>query len=371
MPDRSGQKLTGVISASVLLRQTEAVCRRAPDVVLGLSGGVDSGVAAELLVRQGYSVCGALLRIPGADCPREDALAVAQAADIPLFELDVGEAFERIVLRNFAREYAGARTPNPCIVCNPGVKFAALCELADELGAPFVASGHYAGVRTAAGRAELLRHASGKDQSYMLYRLPQSQLGRLLLPLQQMGKASVRELAREWALPVAQKRDSQDICFVPQGDYAAVLERLGVPMAPGDFVDGEGRVLGRHEGIARYTVGQRKGLGVSADQRLFVTKIDAFTRRVTLQGSEALLCSRLALSDVVWTSGEAPKQPVCATVKLRLGPREHAARVQPLGERGALVLFDRPVRRGAPGQSAVFYDGDMVLGGGVIDDAAL
>ena len=158
---------------------------------------------------------------------------------------------------------------------------------------------------------------------------------------------------------------------MPQGDYAAVLERLGVPMAPGDFVDGEGRVLGRHEGIARYTVGQRKGLGVSADRRLFVTKIDALTRRVTLQGSEALLCSRLALSDVVWTSGEAPKQPVCATVKLRLGPREHAARVQPLGERGALVLVARPVRRGAPGQSAVFYDGDMVLGGGVIDDAAL
>ena len=370
MPDGQEKKNTGVISASVLLRQTEAVCRRAPDVVLGLSGGVDSCAAAALLVRQGYSVCGALLRIPGADCPREDALAVAQATDIPLFELDVGEAFERVVLRNFAKEYAAARTPNPCIVCNPGVKFAALCELADDLGAPFVASGHYARLRKSDAYTQLLRHASEKDQSYMLYRLPQAILSRLLLPLQELEKSSVRELAREWALPVAQKRDSQDICFVPQGDYAAVLKRLGVPMAPGNFVDKQGQVLGRHKGIARYTVGQRKGLGVSADRRLFVTAIDALTGNVTLQGSEALLCRQMTLSEVVWTSGEAPKQPVRATVKLRLGPREHAARVQPLGEQEALITFDQPVRRGAPGQSAVFYDGDTVVGGGVIGHAA-
>ena len=157
---------------------------------------------------------------------------------------------------------------------------------------------------------------------------------------------------------------------MPQGDYAAVLKRLGVPMAPGNFVDKQGQVLGRHKGIARYTVGQRKGLGVSADRRLFVTAIDALTGNVTLQGSEALLCRQMTLSEVVWTSGEAPKQPVRATVKLRLGPREHAARVQPLGEQEALITFDQPVRRGAPGQSAVFYDGDTVVGGGVIGHAA-
>ena len=370
MPDRPAS-VSGVISASVLLRQTEAFSRGKIDVVLGLSGGVDSGVAAALLQQDGLSVCGALLRVPGAPSAREDAMDVAQALDLPLVELDVKEAFARTVLRNFAQEYESGRTPNPCIVCNKNVKFAALCELADKLGAPHVATGHYAKVRNEAARAALLRHGSAKDQSYMLYRLEQATLRRLLLPLSQLDKPAVRALAGQWKLPVAQKRDSQDICFVPDGDHTAALAEIGVTPKPGRFVDESRRVLGRHAGVGRYTVGQRKGLGVAADRRLFVTEIDPRTGDVTLAGKEALLRRRLAVSDVVWTSIPAPGAPLRATVKLRLGAAEYPALVSPLdiAAKTVCLTFDQPVSMGAPGQSAVFYDGELVLGGGILEQA--
>lgn len=337
-------------------------------VVVGLSGGVDSAVAAHMLLRQGLSVAGLLLEIPHAHTPYEQARRVADHLNIPLLVRPAGEAFTRQVIGDFCLQYAQGRTPNPCVVCNPAVKFQALLQTADELGAPWVATGHYAGIdRAQDGRMRLLRDEScDKDQSYLLYRLEQRQLQRIRFPLYGFDKRWVRGMARELCLPSADTKDSQDICFVPEGDHVAFLRAAGVKAAAGTFVSPDGRVLGRHDGTFAFTVGQRKGLGVSAAERLYVLAIRPETGEVVLGGRELLRRSRLLLEQVCYIPFAQPVGPLRVTAKVRHGGRETPATLLPLPGGAAELLFDTPVEAPAPGQSAVFYCGTLVLGGGVI-----
>ncbi|MBC8536592.1 tRNA 2-thiouridine(34) synthase MnmA [Feifania hominis] len=339
-------------------------------VVLGLSGGVDSSVAAGLLQQAGFDVVGVMLQIPHAASPVDDARRVAAALDIPLITADVAERFEKYVIAPFAAEYRAGRTPNPCVVCNPSVKFHTLLSIADDLGAEYVATGHYARVARAqtGGRHLLLRAANRqKDQSYMLYRLGQDVLARLLLPLAELDKQAVRALAGEQGLVTADKPDSQEICFVPDGDHAAFLERHTGASPAGDFVDGQGCVLGRHRGVIRYTVGQRKGLGVSLGYQAFVSAIDAGANTVTLTADEReLFHGGVTLTDCVFHPFERLDAPMRVTAKIRFAAREAAALATPLGGGAVRVDFDEPQRAPAPGQSCVLYDGDTVVGGGFI-----
>lgn len=334
--------------------------------MLGLSGGVDSAVAAARLREQGYEVHGLFLELGlGGE---EAAQAAAESLGIPLFIAHRAEELERNVCAYFAGEYRCGRTPNPCVMCNPTVKFKTLLDYADEIGARYIATGHYARTgRDAEGRALLLRARSPKDQSYMLCRLPRETIARCLFPLGEAeNKDEVRAEARGRSLPIADKPDSMDICFIPDGDFAAWLERRGAALPEGDFVDLEGNVLGRHKGAHRYTVGQRRGLGVAAEGRLFVHEIDIRTGRVVL-ALEDVHRGEIAVRDVNWCAPEyAAAGAFACGVRVRYSKNANAATVHPEGT-GARVVFETPVRAPAAGQAAVFYDGDVVIGGGFIE----
>lgn len=331
-------------------------------VVLGLSGGVDSAVAAYLLKKQGYDVTGLYLDI-GTPDGEKDALSVGEAVGIPVRVRDIRGELEEKVCAPFACAYLKGETPNPCVMCNPTVKFPAILSLADELGAEYIATGHYA--RTEHGaQPRLLRAVPGNDQSYMLCRLTQRQVSRLILPLGGYEKRQVRDIALEAALPVADKPDSMEICFVPDGDYAAFIERRGDAPAEGEFVDAQGNVLGRHRGIHHYTLGQRRGLGISAGRRVFVSAICRETNRVVLSDGDDLAADGIAVADMNWIT-KRPDGPFPATVKVRHSRTETPATVTPKGG-GITVLFDSPVRAPTPGQAAAVYVGDVVVGGGVI-----
>ena len=338
----------------------------AETVVLGLSGGVDSAVAAARLAAQGYTVHGLFLEV---GLGGEDA--AQQTADdlgIPLYIAHRREAFEQQVCAYFANSFRRASTPNPCVVCNPLIKFRALTDYADEIGAPYVATGHYARVgRDAEGRALLLRARADKDQSYMLYRLPRKTIARCLFPLgESAGKDEVREAARGLGLASADKPDSMDVCFIPDGDTQGWLERHGAACPPGNFVDESGKVLGRHKGLHCYTVGQRKGLGVAAEGRLFVHALRPETNEVVLS-LEDVYRREITLNDVHYLAPEyAEGGAFACEVRVRFSKRSDRAVVHPDGER-ARVVFEDAVRAPARGQSAVFYDGDIVIGGGFID----
>ena len=333
------------------------------EIVIGLSGGVDSAAAAGYL-RAGFAVTGVWLD-NGTGSP-DAARACAKALGIPLVELDVKARFEREVAAPFAAEYLRARTPNPCVLCNRRVKLAALFEIADARGARYAATGHYARRALYGGRAAVAQ-ARTKDQSYMLWYIDPAWQDRLLFPLgEAASKDAVRAAAREMALPSADAPDSQDICFVPDGDYAAFLERRGLEPVPGDIVDDEGHVLGRHEGLHRYTVGQRRGLGVAAGERVYVSRLDRENNRVVLSKGDVLL------TDTVLASGAAFLQepPARCAVKLRLGAQPLPCTCERLTADRLRIRLDAPVKAAAPGQSAVLYDGDVLLGGGFIDDPA-
>ena len=343
-------------------------------VLAGMSGGVDSAAAAALLLEAGYEAVGCTLRLydggePGRCCSLEDvedARAAARRLGMEFYVFNFTDLFRREVMDAFAADYRRGRTPNPCVQCNKRVKFDALLRRADELDIDWIATGHYARVERAEGRWRLLRGLDRrKDQSYVLYPLTQRQLSRLLLPVGAYEKAAVRALAAERGLLNAAKPDSQDICFVPDGDYSAFLQRRGdVEFLPGDFVDAAGNVLGRHRGLARYTTGQRRGLGVSADRPLYVVGKDLASNRVIL-GDEADLCSRTVWAeDFNWISVDPG--PMAVTAKTRYSQTEAPAWLYPEGDGLVRAVFDQPQRAVTPGQSLVAYAGDAVAGGGVI-----
>lgn len=327
-------------------------------VILGLSGGVDSAVSARLLQQQGYQVEGLFLDI-GNIAARQDAIAVADYLKIPLTVLDITCRLEKFVCAPFADAYLRGETPNPCILCNPSVKFKALCDLADKSDAEYIATGHYA-------RAEnggLYKGKPSNDQSYMLCRILPRQLDRLVLPLGEFEKTQVRQMAEGLELPVAHKPDSMEICFIPDGDYAAFIEKRGQVPPPGNYVDENGKILGTHKGIHHYTLGQRRGLGIALGQRIFVSEIRPQTNELVLSRGDDLYITEIQASKVNWLvpmDGSFEAQ-----VKVRHSKVQTSATVTPEGD-GAHVVFDVPVRAPTAGQSAVFYVGDRLVGGGFI-----
>ncbi len=337
-------------------------------VVLGLSGGVDSAVAAAELRARGFEVHGLFLDVGLGSAPK--AQEVADALGIPLYIAPRAQALEEHVCSYFAQEYQNGRTPNPCVVCNPLVKFRTMVDYADEIGAPYLATGHYACTgKDAQGRALLLRAYSEKDQSYMLHRLRRETIARCIFPLGEMpDKAQVREKARAYALPSAESPDSMDICFIQDGDFAGWLEQRGIQTPPGDFVDEQGNVLGRHAGIHHYTVGQRRGLGIAAKGRLFVQRLDVPNNRVVLALHDVFQDS-IRVENINYCAPEyAQHGPFRCEVRVRYSKKAAWATVYPEGNH-ARVVFETAVRAPAAGQAAVFYDDRIVIGGGFIASA--
>ena len=351
-----------------------------------MSGGVDSSVAALLLAREGYEVIGVTMRLfeapfEGAGrlsrscCSLEDvqdARAVCRIIGARHYYMNFEKEFQRHVIDYFVSEYERGRTPFPCLACNDRLKFDFLMNRALVLGADFVATGHYAQLRGSADGYRIERGAdSSKDQSYVLYTLTQNQLGHLLLPTGGYTKDGIRQLAADANLPVADKPDSQDICFISAGNYKEFVELRLESKTPGDVVDGQGRVLGRHDGIHKFTIGQRRGIPLNggSNRPLFVTRIDASTGTVTVGPAEELAQKELTASGVNWISGVQPAAPVRVTASIRYRGREQGALVTPISDNGAQITFDAPQRAVTPGQSVVFYRGVEVLGGGVIEHA--
>lgn len=346
-------------------------------VLVGLSGGVDSAVAAALLRDAGWSVETVTLRL-GAHAERlaagegsgERAAAVASSLGVPHRVVDRCRAFERCVIADFVSEYSRGRTPNPCVMCNPDVKFSALLEEADRSGIDFVATGHYAHVARDpdTGRVGLERGIDPeKDQSYFLHRLTQAQLTRLQLPLGRFTKSQVRARARALGLPAAQRPESQEICFIPEGSYADfVRERVPGAFRPGFILDLEGKQLGRHQGIAHFTIGQRRGLGIAAPDPLYVIEIHAADNVVVAGPEEALYRRELEAEVPHWISGTGPSGPLSVRAQIRYRHGAAAAVVDPSASGGVRVRFGSPQRAVTPGQAVVFYREPKVLGGAKI-----
>ena len=352
-------------------------------VIAAMSGGVDSAVAASLLLGQGYTVRGATLLLrPAAGEPAEkektcgsqadlrDAKAVADKLGIPHDVFDFTGRFRQAVVDKFARVYAAGGTPNPCIDCNRYLKFGALLEQAAALGADAVATGHYARVEEDPETGRMLLKKAldpSKDQSYVLYFLTQEQLAHILFPLGSLCKSDVRAYAAAHGFENAQKPDSQDICFVPDGDYVRFLEgSLGLPNPCGAFLDTQGNPVGTHRGFLHYTIGQRKGLGVAFGEPRFVVSKDAAAGTVTLGEREDLLSHTLLAEDVHLISLPALTVPLRVTAKTRYSQAESPALLEPAGDSRIRLTFDRPQRAVTPGQAVVFYQGDVVVGGGTI-----
>jgi tRNA-specific 2-thiouridylase len=353
----------------------------ADTVVVALSGGVDSAVACGLAVEAGLRVVGISMRlydasgtsasIGGRCCgPRdlEDARRVCAHLGVPFYVANHADEFEHGVVDDFVAEYAAGRTPNPCVRCNERIKFLPLARRARALGAESLWTGHYARIEERGGRRRLLRALdSAKDQSYFLFGMGQAALSFVHFPLGNLDKSTVRTHARRLGLPNWDKPDSQEICFVPDGDHAAfVARRLEHGGFAGDIVDDAGRVLGRHPGVHHYTIGQRRGLGLGAGEPLYVVRLDAARRQVVVGAACLLERRELEVADVRWLGGEAPAGPLEASVQIRYRHAPRPARISPSGTAGARVLFEAPERAIAPGQAAVFYRGDEVLGGGWI-----
>ncbi len=349
-------------------------------VVVAMSGGVDSSVTAALLAEQGFDVVGITLQLydhgaalakKGACCAGQDihdAARVAERLGIPHYVLDYESRFRRDVIDDFADAYTRGETPIPCVRCNQTVKFRDLLATARDLGADALATGHYVRRVDGASGPELHRAADdGRDQSYFLFATTRVQLAFLHFPLGGMAKDETRALARRFDLPVAAKPDSQDICFVPSGDYAALVARLRPGAAePGEIVDVAGRVLGTHAGVVHFTIGQRKGLGVSAGEPLYVVRLEPEARRVVVGPRAALGVQRVALAGINWLGEAPPADGLAVHVKLRSAQPPLPARLFLDGAGGGTVVLDEPAFGVAPGQACVAYDGTRVLGGGWI-----
>lgn len=351
-------------------------------VVVAMSGGVDSSVAALLLKEQGFEVLGLFMR-HGVSAARPistsrhqgccsasdaaDARYVAGMLDIPFYALNFEEEFDELI-EYFADEYADGRTPNPCVICNSRLKFGRIAEYADAVGARHIATGHYAQVVSRHDRPALVRAADPrKDQSYVLFGLPRAMLGRARFPIGHLDKNEVRDIARRSGFPNFDKPDSVEICFVPDRDYARVVRgRRPEAFAEGDVVDESGAVLGRHAGVGHFTIGQRRGLGIALGTPAYVTGINVDQRQVTLGGADSLLRAELEADRVNWLV-DRPASPVRAAVKIRYLHEAADAMVHPLDGDRVRVIFDRAQRAVTPGQAVVFYANDVVLGGGWIE----
>jgi len=349
--------------------------------LIAMSGGVDSAVAALLTREAGYACVGCTMKLcPDLPCEAaegrscctaddaSDARSVAFRLGMPHYVFNYTERFRKEVIGPFIEAYRSGQTPNPCVECNRSLKFGALLERAEELGCDCVVTGHYARIEEQDGLFTLKKGLDpARDQSYVLYMLSQRQLARIRFPLGALSKSEVRAIAAANGFRNAGKPDSQDICFVPEGDYAAVIERhTGQKAAPGDFVDRDGRVLGRHRGLIRYTVGQHRGLGLGTHERLCVLAIDPAANTVTLGPEEALYRTELTAGEFHWIAGAAPTEPLRCAVRTRYRQREQEALAVPLDGGRVKIVFDQAQRAITPGQSAVLYAGDTVLGGGII-----
>ena len=347
-------------------------------ILVALSGGVDSAAAAAVLQEQGYTVEGATMDLLSGLGPREgcgssqavaDAKKVAEHLGIRHHVFDFSRIFRTAVVEPFMKEYVSGRTPNPCVMCNHAIKFGAFLDRALDMGFDAIATGHYGEiVQDPTGIYRLkMAPVKGKDQSYVLYRLNQHMLSHLILPIGCMEKAQVRQKASQVGLDVANKKDSQEICFIPDGDYAAFLMREGCESQPGWFVNRTGERLGKHKGLIHYTVGQRKGLGVALGRPQYVLALNTACNEVVLGDNEETFVQEMICRETVYLSGQAPQQPFDAQVKIRYSALPAAAHVVPMGEGKVYVRFCEPQRAVTPGQSAVFYDGEFVLGGGIIE----
>src|SRR5512133_2572748 len=351
-------------------------------VVAGMSGGVDSSATAALLIDQGYDVIGITLKLWPQDCVSRaedkccgpqavtDARSVCHRLGIPYYLVDESAEFQTHVIQYFADEYKAGRTPNPCVMCNQNLKFGRLIERADKLGAQFIATGHFARIEKGAGGRYLLKRGQDlrKDQSYFLFSLRQDQLARAMFPLGEKTKADTREVARHCQLKTADKEESMEICFVPDNDYGKFLlqAKLAEPHA-GEIVDAEGKLLGHHQGIEFFTIGQRKGLGISSPKPLYVLELDAAANRVVVGDDVTLLEKEEFVAERCnWVAYDYPAEPFQATVKIRYNHPGTAALVTPLPANRARVQLQQKQRAVTPGQAAVFYQDDLVLGGGWI-----
>lgn len=354
--------------------------RKPSHIIVAMSGGVDSSAAAALLKEQGHRVVGATMRLLGLEAgfgccgstrDIEDARAVCETLDIPHYVLDFASEFQAKVRDPFVRSYLAGETPNPCIACNRFIKFDALMKKAGALGADLVATGHYARVVPDNGRFALRRARDlAKDQSYVLHHLGQKELSRLVFPVGDLTKTEVRAAAARHGLKVADKKESMEICFVPDRDAGAYV-RSAAPsgaaaVRPGPIVDGKGRVLGRHKGTAFYTIGQREGLGISSGKPVYVVDLDSATNTIVVGSDEETWARRFAVDDLVWTLGEPPSDIFEAEVQIRAhSPTAHCS-IRVEGGVAVADAMDFPLRAVTPGQSAVFYRGDAVIGGGTI-----
>lgn len=344
--------------------------------MIGMSGGVDSSVAAYLTKEMGYDCVGMTMRLydhehsvnytPNNDAA--DAQRVAELLGMPFHILEYQDVFRSCVIDYFTRTYAEGGTPNPCIECNKKLKFGKVFEAMDELSCDYIVTGHYAKIEQAGERFLLKKGQDhSKDQSYFLYGLTQAQLTRTLFPLGTMSKTEVREIAEKQGFINARKRDSQDICFVPDGDYVGFIERCtGMHFPAGDFVNTDGKVLGRHNGLIRYTVGQRKGLGLALPAPMYVKEKDVERNRVILCANDALFTTQLDAIDFNWSAIDCPTDSIRCRARVRYRHAEQPAQVFPTGPNSVHIEFESPVRAISKGQSVVLYDGDIVLGGGVI-----
>ena len=338
-------------------------------VAVAMSGGVDSSVAAALLKQAGYEVCGMYMHLWSDDKSTgtiSDLEQTCQLLDIPLYKLDFRKEFQSLVIDYFCSEYSLGRTPNPCIVCNQHIKFGLLIDRALDMEAEYLATGHYARIERSPNGYSLLKATDqSKDQSYFLYTLGQRQLKQMLLPLGELNKEKVRRLAAELGLPASSRSDSQDVCFIPNKDYRSFIAEH-ISLKPGDIVDINGKVMGEHGGLARYTVGQRQGLGLASNEQAYVIRLDAAKNRLVVGTREQSLHNALTATNLSWVSGKAPAETINVTAKVRYKSPEVNAKLG-LDDSVAEVRFPERQQGIAPGQSVVFYNGEFVLGGGTID----
>lgn len=349
-------------------------------VIIGLSGGVDSSVAAYLLKKQGYEVVGVTMKpwFKEGVCPQakeqsreiiRDAEKVAKYLGISHHVVDFGEKFEDVVVNHFTEEYLNGRTPNPCVVCNPNVKWGAMMQFADEIGAYYLATGHYAQIKQLEnGRYSICNSVTAKkDQTYALYGLSQEQLARTLMPVGAYEKEEIRKIAEEAGIPVAHKKDSQEICFIPDKDYASfICQYKHTELPQGNFINSKGEILGRHKGIIHYTVGQRKGLNLSMGRPVFVTEIRPQTNEVVIGDHEEVFAAALRCEHLKNMAVEEFQTGMEVLAKIRYSHKGAECVIEKIGEDQLICRFKEPQRAITPGQAVVFYQGDYIAGGATI-----